>query len=151
MFINIYVKSKNRLSLIKFLNTFKNLINNKTIKLNKTLIFSQNKKINKVFTVLKSIHVNKTAQEQFEFNIFSKNIKIYTFQLLKLLIILKKLQTSFFSDIQIKMKFILNKKHKKKTIFKKINPNNTKFESIKNLEQIELYLLLLNCYGKYKL
>ena len=151
MFINIYVKSKNKLSLIKFLNIFKNLINNKKLKLSKTLIFSQNKKINKVFTVLKSIHVNKTAQEQFEFNIFSKNIKIYTFQLLKLIIILKKLQTSFFSDIQIKINFILNKKYKKKTILTKINPNNTKLKSSIDLKQIKLYLLLFNYYGKYKL
>ena len=151
MFINVCIKSKNKLSLIKFLIIFKNFINDKNFKLNKTLIFSQNKKINKVFTVLKSIHVNKTAQEQFEFNLFSKNIKIQTFQLLKLVIILKKIQTYFFSDINLKIKFFITKLYKKKLILKKINPNLIKLEPIKNFKQTKLYLILFNYYGKYTL
>ena len=76
MFINITIRSKNKNSLKKFLNVFKNLSKNKRLQLNKTLNFFQKKRYNKVFTILKSPHVNKTAQEQFEFNLFAKSIKI---------------------------------------------------------------------------
>ena len=149
MFIRVCIKSKNKQSLIKLLKIFKNFINNKNLKLSQTLIFSQNKKINKVFTILKSIHVNKTAQEQFEFNLFSKSIKIHTFQSLKLLIILKKIQTVFFSDVQIKTKFLISGLYKKKIIKKKINPKTINLKPITTLKQLKLYLLLLNYYGKH--
>ena len=151
MFINITIRSKNKNSLKKFLNVFKNLSKNKRLQLNKTLKFFQKKRYNKVFTILKSPHVNKTAQEQFEFNLFAKSIKIKSFQVLKTLIVLKKIQSTFFSDIQIKIKFIINSKSKKKILINNFKPTNIKVTSKYrfNFKQIELYLLLFNFYGRY--
>ena len=151
MFIRLFIKSKNKYSLIKFLQVFKNFINNKELKLNKTLVFSQRQKINKVFSILKSIHVNKTAQEQFEFDLFSKNIKIHTFQILKLLIILKKIETNFFSDIQIRVKLLINKKYKKEITKQNLNIGKISLNPLQDFKQIKLYLSIFNYLGKYNL
>ena len=151
MFINIIIKSKNKQSLIKFLTTFKNFINNDKLNLTKTLIFSQQQKINKIFTILKSPHVNKTAQEQFELNLFSKNIKIHSFQIIKILVILKKIQSEFFSDINIQTRFFINQKYKRSLIQTKICSKDLFLNYKKDLKQIKFYLTALNYYGKYSL
>lgn len=152
MFINITIKSKNRNSILKFLKFFKSFSKNKKLQLSRTFIFFQNKHYKKIFTILKSPHVNKTAQEQFEFIIFSQKIKIKTFQIIKTLIVLKKIQTTFFSEIQLNVKFVVNKTQKKKLLINKFNPDMGIFNAISkyNFKQIELYLLLFNYYGKYK-
>lgn len=150
MFINITIKSKNKNSILKFLNFFKIFSKSKKLRLSRTLIFFQNQQSKKIFTILKSPHVNKTAQEQFEFNLFSQKLKINSFQIIKVLIVLKKLQITFFSDIQLNIKFRINNKNKLlNNIF---NPNISSFSlnNKTNFEQIELYLLLLYYYGKYK-
>ena len=61
MFININIKSKNKNSLKQFLKVFNQFSNDKKLKLNQALFLSQKKKHNKIFTILKSPHVNKTA------------------------------------------------------------------------------------------
>ena len=81
MFINITIKSKNKNSLENFLNVFYEFGNNNKLKLNRAMFLSQRKKHNKIFTILKSPHVNKTAQEQFEFILFTKSIKVDTPQI----------------------------------------------------------------------
>lgn len=152
MFINITIKSKNKNSLEKFLNFFYEFSNNSKLKLNRSLFLSQKKKYNKIFTVLKSPHVNKTAQEQFEFILFSKSVKVDTFQTLKTLIVFKKIQSTFLSEIKIKINFNINLKRKKDIVIGKFKPNNVVLnENCKpHFKQIELYLLLFNFYGKYK-
>ena len=95
MYLNITISSKNNTSLKSFLKVFKTLGQSKALKLNKTLTVFQKKRFKKVFTILKSPHVYKTAQEQFESNLFAKNFKAQTFQILKTLIILKKIQSKF--------------------------------------------------------
>jgi ribosomal protein S10 len=152
MFININIKSKNKNSLIFFFKIFNQFNNDKKLKLNQGLFLSQKKKHKKIFTILKSPHVNKTAQEQFEFILFSKKIKIDTFQVLKILIVLKKLQTTLFSDVIIKLDFIIDAEQTKIKLITKFKPNSViladKYNS--TCKQVELYLLLFHFYGKYK-
>jgi ribosomal protein S10 len=91
------------------------------------------KKTKKHFlTILKSPHVNKTAQEQFEIRIFSKQLSIYSPKKLKYILFLKKIQENLFSDIKVKIKFSLNEK--KQNYFRStiINPNNYKLDINKN-------------------
>ena len=114
MFINIKISSKNYKSLKSFITFFITFCetNNLNFKLFLKYFKQQQKKFK--FTILKSPHVNKIAQEQFEYRLFSKQIKIDSFQLLKFLILLKKIQIALFSDIKIQIKFFYNNKKKKK-------------------------------------
>ena len=139
MFINIKITSKNQNSLKKFIKNFKVLSKNKKLNLNRLLQFYQNKQRNKIFTILTSPHVNKKAQEQFESKSYSKNIKIKSFQILKLLILLKN--SYLYTDVNIKIKFILK--------------NNNYFDNLENFKyvrnnSISAYLLALRFYGRKK-
>ena len=93
-------------------------------KINGLLSYSQQKQKRKVFTTLKSPHVNKTAQEQIEYRLFSIRINIFSFQILKFLVLIKKIQMKLGSDIEIQMKFVLNNKIIKKTKLISLNPDN---------------------------
>jgi ribosomal protein S10 len=72
----------------------------------KKSISAQNK--TKILTILKSPHVNKTAQEQFEFRTFSKQILIKSAYLEKNIIFLKRVLNRSFHDISIALKFVAN-------------------------------------------
>ena len=152
MFINIIIKSKNRTSTLKFLKILKSFSKKKKLQLSRALIFIRNKHYKKIFSILKSPHVNKTAQEQFEFVTYSYKIKIQTFQIIKTLIILKKLQTTLFSEVQLNVKFVVSKTQKKKLLINNFNPDVCipNINNKSNLRQIKLYLLLFHYYGKYK-
>ena len=69
-----------------------------------SVIGTTNKKkyINK-FTVLKSPHVNKKAREQFEIRNYTKILKIYSYQSLLLLFVLKRIKTNTFSEVKLKI------------------------------------------------
>lgn len=143
MFINVKITSKNQNSLKRFIKNFKTLSKNKRLHLRRFLNFYQRKQNNKIFTILKSPHVNKKAQEQFEYNLYSKNLKIKSFQILKVLILLKNFQKTLHTDVDIKVKFIINEQ------------KNYPFNKLENLEytkkdNILLYLLTLNFYGNQK-
>jgi len=118
MFINITILSKNYQFLKLFLKfCFKN--KSKFDKIFFKCLQNKNKKVKIV--LLKSPHVNKKAQQHFELNIFLKKFKIFSFQLLKFLILLKKFKTFLFLDIKIQIKFLLNKNMflvKKRKFFK---------------------------------
>lgn len=66
--------------------------------------YFQNKTNTKTITVLKSPHVNKKSQEQFEIKTFKKHFKIIIKNDWKLLLCLKKLSHNMCSDINIKVK-----------------------------------------------
>jgi ribosomal protein S10 len=110
------------------------------------------KKMNKHFlTILKSPHVNKKAQEQFEIRIFSKQLSIYSPQKLKYLFFLKKIQENLFSDVKLKIKFSITKKKQNHTRFKVFNPDNFKLNTRKifisqknNLQDQKIEKNLLN-------
>jgi hypothetical protein len=131
-----------------FLKTLKTLKCNKRLQLRRILLFINKKRVSKTFTILKSPHVNKTAQEQFELNFFSKDLKIQSFQLFKILLLLKKIQSLSFSDVQIKIRFGIQSLSKQSTLF-----NNLKLKLLnrmkkKKYKQVKLLLFFVNLCGK---
>lgn len=68
-----------------------------TLKSSQELVSSLPKQqIKKFVTVLKSPHVNKTAQEQFEFRIFNRKLFVNPLKSAKFLHLLKKSRTEVF-------------------------------------------------------
>ena len=145
MFFTINVYSKNLKSLNTFLNFFndKIILNKLKIKMFKTL--HENPKKKKVFTILKSPHVNKTAQEQFEYKIYRKKIMCFTNQPFIFLIIFKNLKVKYLSDIYISIKFKVDMHKLKKKIKQTINFDSFYLENFKhrliinNLKFLEMY------------
>lgn len=130
MLIKLIIKSKNDKSIFYLLN-----IINKFVKNKKVMVKSKVLKM-KHFSVLKSPHVNKTAQEQFFIKSFSICIKIASSDILKFLIFLKNIQNKFCFDVFIKTKINIENQTTK------ISKSNNKELTAKNL------FLHLNCYGK---
>merc|ERR1739848_876248 len=118
MFFYLTIKSKNKNSLNTFLKIFKKILSKNTFN------FTSNKKSIKRFTFLKSPHVNKTAQEHFNFIIFSRIACIKNFQIFKILMALKKIKNNLCCDVIIKINFLTLKDKKLKkistNIFKKL-------------------------------
>jgi hypothetical protein len=85
--------------------------------------FNKKKKTKKL-TILKSPHVNKTAQEQFEIRFFSRQLNIYSPKSLKYLIFFKKIKNNLLSDIFVKINFFLDTKNENNLKLNIINPNN---------------------------
>ena len=109
MFINIYIYSKNKLSITNYLKFIKKRFNKKKLK-TKNIMFVFKKKIKTtVFTVLKSPHVNKIAQTQFENKLYRTQLTIYSNNYYKLIYFIKYFSENNFSDIKIKIKIIKNK------------------------------------------
>jgi len=149
MFVNIHLYSKNYLSLNAFMNFFLKFHKEKSINTNYSPVQYSKPKITKKFTVLKSPHVNKKAQEQFEYRLHKRQISFYWFQSFKMLMLLKKVQTKLFPDVKIKIRFMLNTSKIKKVSQQKLNPNNLSL--VKNCEKkvkSKVYLKLLDVYGE---
>ena len=149
MFINIHISSKNYNSIKKFLNLFSNTIFVKKLNLAISKQTFVNKKEKSFFTVLKSPHVNKSAQERFEYCLYSKQLKIYSCQNLLFLILIKALKTRLFSDIKLKIKILVQKSKFKHKIKNKINPDN--FSLSNNNLGLQTYIHIWNNYGKLNL
>ena len=100
------ISSRNEKSLKNFLSFF--FYNLKTkFNIIQKLVTTHNSK--KIITLLKSPHVNKTAQEHFEVNTLSRQIMAKSFYLEKNLIFLKKFLNKLFQDISINLEFITHK------------------------------------------
>jgi ribosomal protein S10 len=102
------------------------------------------KKKRKKLTILKSPHVNKTAQEQFEKEFFKKQFQIQTITDLNYLIFLKKLNFNIYPNANIILK--CNNLNNKNFNFKIFNPNNFKFNKYfyLKLQNVKLRLLIKN-------
>ena len=85
MFIIVSIYSKNLGSLTNFLKFFYKLEKNKVFKLKFHTVQSQKKKRVYFFSTLQSPHVNKKSQEQFEYRVHSKKLKIHISQITKFL------------------------------------------------------------------
>ena len=97
---HITISSKKKKSLKNFINFLEQSFN-----LQKFQLLSHckiNKKKIKKFTVLKSPHVNKSAQEQFEYKIYSITINISSYKIKKYLLFIKKIRNQLFTEINIK-------------------------------------------------
>ena len=120
--IKIYSKDKN--SLKQFKNFFKNI----TLKWkNVTFDIKDNKNKKQKITILKSPHVNKKAQAQFQFITYSANIQCFSFDLKKNYIILKKIKNHLFPDVKIKISQTIFNKKVKFTANKLFLPKNLYF------------------------
>ena len=106
IFINF--SSKNYYSLKRFTTFFMKFC--KKLHLNAIILQKNAPKPKRVkkFTILKSPHVNKTAQEQFEFRLYSRQLIILSPQIFKVLVFFKRFQAALFSDIRFQIKLSFN-------------------------------------------
>ena len=162
--------SKDKKSLYHFLKFLK--FNIRTLNFQLFSNSLRKKKVKKKVTVLKSPHVNKTAQEQFGYTIYSIEMSCCSWKIKKYLVLLKKVRNQLFSSVKIKIngKFLGTKKSLKESSF---NPVNTTFyvptlkfpkqrvkskflnpdvqgNNINLLETSLLYFNTLDCYGSFK-
>ena len=110
MFINIHISSKNLSSLKIFTSFIFKLVNNKKLISKSSIKSFQLKNTKKIFTVLKSPHVNKTAQTQLEYRTYKKQLTIFSNIPLKILFFLKYAHENSFADVTVKLKFNTNYK-----------------------------------------
>lgn len=161
MLITIYIQSKNLNSIKMFLKFF-----DKSCKDLNLIVFMRilNGLSNrKIITVLKSPHVNKTAQEQFESLVYRAQINIFSYKYWLLLVFIKHLKsTTLFSDVYLKIKVNLNNSNYHKLAIEYLNPNNFYLINYCALGSEELdfkclflnipyYLMLFDIYGELNL
>jgi ribosomal protein S10 len=142
MLINIIIYSKNINSINKFLNFFYKKL---TFKILKYQIFKskfQKPIQKKILTVLKSPHVNKTAQEQFEYRLFRKQLTLFSYKSGLFLILLKYIKFKLFPDLKIKIILFSNSTKQYKAVQNRINPNNFNSSLILN------YLKIFDLHGE---
>src|SRR5687768_188975 len=102
MFFCVTISTKEKITLKKFL-VFFSKINSLNFR-----FFKQKQKQNekKFLTVLKSPHINKTAQEQFEFKIFKSQIILFVTNPFLSSIVFKQLTQKGFPGVKIKLTYI---------------------------------------------
>jgi ribosomal protein S10 len=94
MVLKIHIITKDFITINRFFNTIFKIV---FIKLFVKLLRNQKKTIH--FSILKSPHVNKKAQEQFGYTVFKKSILIDEVISLHFIILIKKLFSTLFSDM----------------------------------------------------
>lgn len=151
MFINITISSKDLNSLNLFLIFFFKLLKSKSLKIK---IFKKVKPVlkkKKSFTVLKSPHVNKTAQEQFKYELFNYKLYIHSFQLTKILFIIKQINIKVASNINILLTFFFNKRMFSQNPIEHFNFDKYSFNLTNYLTfSTTNYLEILSFYGEKK-
>lgn len=105
-----------------------------------------NSKKRDVITVLKSPHVNKTAQEQFEYRVYSKKIIINSFKPSIFLLVLKKIKSFSFPGISLKVIGVSNKSNKMSKTLELFNPKN--FYLVNSSKCFSKYIQLFDCQGE---
>jgi ribosomal protein S10 len=148
----IKISSKNKETLQLFLMFLSKLENN-----NLLIKYFPKQKIKKFVTVLKSPHINKSAQEQFEFRVYTKKLQISSPQHLKFLYFLKKSQITIFPFINLKLEGTYGIKSQLNLISTRLDPikfntkffNQNKFKSDIKSKKLIQYFNLLDCYGEY--
>ena len=117
---SVKIKSKNKKSLKHFLNFFFKHLKKKFNIMQKPKIAITERNI---ITFLKSPHVNKTAQEHFERNVFVRKIPVKGSSLVKAFIFSKKIITKLFQDISINLEIVISELLNKKNSLPLFNPN----------------------------
>lgn len=146
-FYHLTIKSRNQKSISAFFSFFFSSINNLNFHVVKKYFEKKRKK--KVLTILKSPHVNKKAQEQFEFRYYSKQIALHSTQNDKHLVFIKKVRANLFSDIKIKTKFSINKEGENKLRKQIFNPKNFQVKMIDS-QKSQSYNFKRNTHLKVK-
>jgi ribosomal protein S10 len=151
MFLHFKVSSKDSQTLKMFFRFLQKLKSSSTV----LKYFSkQNKR--KFITVLKSPHVNKTAQEQFEFRYYSKEFLVNSLKPLTFFLAIKKIQNLSFPGLKLEVKGFVNPNQKSKSFLKLIDPDNVvlAYNSSKFFNHLLLpskYVQLFDCYGELRL
>lgn len=118
---NLIINSKNKIFINYFLSTFNKYLYYNPVFLVKYL----QKKLNiKVITLLRSPHVNKKSQENFKTTIYNYFLKLKAQKSLKFLFFLKILGHKVFSNVNLKIKQLLNNKSLLRDHFNTVNINN---------------------------
>jgi ribosomal protein S10 len=149
MFFYLKVSSKNKKVLQNFV-TFLSKLEESPI----VLKYVSKRNTQKFITILKSPHVNKTAQEQFEFRFYRKQFLISSAQPLMFFLKLKKIKNSSFPGIHLEIQVFLNKSKHIKSLSKVLNPDNIilprKLEKVPFVKPLLLkkYIQLFDCYGE---
>jgi ribosomal protein S10 len=105
----------------------------------------------KFVTILKSPHINKTAQEQFEFRHYSKEFIVNSVKPLTFFLIIKKLKNLSFSGLKLEVKGLLNFEKKTKSFLNQLNPDNIILNQHQTYTKLSLqkhYIQLFDCYGE---
>lgn len=129
---NVTITSRNKNSIYNFFLFF-----NKTSLciLNAKITYCQRNLKKKRLTVLKSPHVNKKAQEQFEYRLFKKQFSIDVTKIFKYLVFLKRLNYKLFPDIHIRLKRVIRNKSTIKSGLKIFDPNCCKLNASYNFKK----------------
>ena len=125
MFFHLKVSSKDK----KVLKNFGRFLSKLKTTSNSLKSFSK-QNVRKFVTILKSPHVNKTAQEQFEFRFYTKEFLINSFKPLTFLLILKKINNTSFSGIDLKVKSLVQENKKKNLTA--LDPDNINLNTVSN-------------------
>lgn len=139
-YITVYAKEKTTLqNFFKFLskintNTKYNFCRQK-----------QKKNKHKFVTILKSPHINKTAQEQFEYKFFTSQIVLYSTDLFFCFVIIKRIFKKGFPGLKIKLLLSFDKKTQSKVLPTFLNPNNV---LLSDKKKIKLYFLMFDSFGE---
>ena len=127
----ITLYSKDNKSLDRFLKFLKYRL--KVQKVQEPLNYKRKKKKKKMISVLTSPHVNKTAQEQFEYTVYSVGLSFYSSRTKMCLVLLKKIKNQLFPDVGIKINTENNIKKRKHFLREiSLNPDGFTF----NLSQL---------------
>ena len=149
MFLHFKISSKDNQVLQKFLQFLQKL---KTLPTSVTHFSKQKKR--KFVTILKSPHVNKTAQEQFEFRFYNKEFLVRSSKPLTFLTTIKKIKNLSFPSIKLEVKGSFNQSQKDKSLSKALDPD-TIILSQRNsqifcaLELERKYIQLFDGYGEF--
>ena len=149
MFFYIKISSKNKSALKRFLEFISGLKS-----LNLLVSHSPKQSVKKFITVLKSPHVNKSAQEQFEYRIYTKKLSVNSPQALKFFSMIKKAKNASFPGIDLKIKGVFEKKKEFKNLLHSMNPDNLDIDFFQTASQqthkkIIKYVQILDGYGEY--
>lgn len=143
MTIVLTISANKKESLKKFVIAIKKLY---CLKLESFVVLESKKK--RVVSVLKSPHVNKSAQEQFEFIVHNQKITIKTRSVSKTYLAILKLRKKGFANVSIKLESTTN------SFFfsERLNPDKyilqTYSKATKSQKKIGDYLMLFDCYGE---
>lgn len=153
MYFSLKIFAKNKKSLKEFLD-FLSKVRSPAITF---CNFPERKKKN-FLTVLKSPHINKTAQDQFEYKIFCKTLHIWSPQYKFLLIFLKKIIKTSFPGIKMQVNSLVSFTFEKKTVTDSLNPkviNLFFFQNSVNKKSRKQktfkYVNLFDCFGELTL
>ena len=147
MFFYLKASSKDK----KVLNNFIKFLSKLEVSPLALKYFSKQKK-RKFITILNSPHVNKTAQEQFEFRIYNKQFLINSFKPFSFFLLLKKIKNSSFPGLNLEIKGLFDNVKENENILKALNPDNVNLIQAKDVhilsEAKQKYIQLFDCYGE---